>query len=117
MSNENENLEVKNHYIKTIQDFVDVVTIENFDNFLIDFKMFLVEVIKAKAITKMAIEIAGSTEDDRILVEQFHWIEDGKHDNHGVTMESTDGSVRLDLTEIFEKMNHIDIPENKNNTQ
>lgn len=61
------------HKLKTIEDIVEVVNINNLDNFIIDFKNFLSSRIVAKEITKIGvIEIQTAV--------FFHWIDDGKNE-------------------------------------
>lgn len=76
------------HKIKTIQDIVDVVTPENLDNFIIDFKMWLTITLEKKNKKqlhtfklvdreKVKINITLPVE---LVTSGFTWIDDGKHE-------------------------------------
>lgn len=93
----------KEHHFKTIQEIYDAVDENNIDFFLQDFKMFMIECVKAKMLNRIACQVAGEEETGLELTD-FHWIEDGKHINHGAIISSFDGSVKVDLTELFDKI-------------
>lgn len=70
----------KKYDLKTIEDIVKVITFENIDNFLIDFRGFLT----LNMTIKLAQKIVGK-ENVEIKKEHegiFHWIDDGKTDAH-----------------------------------
>lgn len=98
-------MEVKNHYLKTMQDVLEVVDQNNMEFFLEDFRLFITEVVKAKMVNKLAYELSGEKEIP-LELENFHWIEDGKHDNHGTFITATDGknSVTIDVNHISDKI-------------
>lgn len=108
--------EIKTHHLKTIQDIYDVVDENNMDFFLEDFKMFLIECVKAKLFSKAALSVLGITQDETngLTLEEFEWIEDGKHDNHGtiVGLKNENGKTISEIN-ITELANQINIPENE----
>lgn len=108
MNTSNETPEVKNHFLKSIQDIYDVIDEENIEFFLEDFRMFAVDCVKAKMINKLACSMAEEKEVG-LEIEHFHWIEDGKHDNHGCFITESDGknSVTIDVNDTSDKISKL----------
>jgi hypothetical protein len=72
----------------------------NIDFFLVDFKIFMIECVKAKMLNRIACQISGE-EEIGLELRDFHWIEDGKHIDHGTIITSYDGSVKIDVNEVL----------------
>lgn len=66
------------HDIKTLEDILKVVTPENIDNFLTDFRGFLTLNMLVDSTQKIFGEENIFRKDHNI----FHWIDDGKTDAH-----------------------------------
>jgi hypothetical protein len=58
--------------IKTIEDLFRVVTLENHERFLTDFKTMVEIVVNAKEIAKKV----GENENDAINISEYTWIDD-----------------------------------------
>lgn len=67
------------HDLITIQDIVNVITRENLDNFLIDFKNFLEVYIGVNELTS-AVCKAENLPEGKFDVIKMVWIDDQKHD-------------------------------------
>lgn len=73
----------KEYRLVTVADIIDVLTPENIDNFLIDFKSFIKSIPN---LCDLAREIAPELRDKKYseLGEAvFNWIDDGKHEESG----------------------------------
>lgn len=68
------------HDLKTIEEIIDVITPENLENFLIDFRGFL-----TLNLTIASVQDIFGKENVKIEREErkvFHWIDDGKTEAH-----------------------------------
>lgn len=98
----------KEYRLVTIADIIDVLTPENIDNFLIDFKSF---VETAQNLFKLAAlidpELQGKKNSD-IGQAVFNWIDDGKHEaTGGLRITHPETNQEIDLPLDIEKMNKI----------
>lgn len=66
-------MKIKEYKLKTIQDIVKVVDLDNIENFITDFKNYL----SSRIITR---EIAKISDADIQTNDFFNWIDDGKTD-------------------------------------
>ena len=77
----------KRYKIKTIEDITDVITEDNLEYFLKDFKNFLESYLFAKQLINSLEEDEGVKKSEKIA-SSFTWIDDKKHDAkiifHGV---------------------------------
>jgi len=67
------------HDLKTIQDIVDVVSEDNIDNFMVDFRGFLDGFIALQNIGKLVLDEDDVEIDHRVKVGSLIWIDDNEN--------------------------------------
>lgn len=85
------------HELVTVNDFAKVVTPENIDLLVADFKMTLEGHLVMQRLADMAAELMGNIPSP-IQLPMFIWIDDGKHDYNGITLSSPEGAL-IEFTE------------------
>jgi hypothetical protein len=100
--------ESKKYRLVTIGDIIDVLTPENIDNFLIDFKSF---VESAQNLCVLARVIDPSLKDKKysaIGEAVFNWIDDGKHEQTGgIRITDPTTGEQVDFPMDIDKMNEM----------
>lgn len=69
---------MKHHKINTIQDIINIITPENIDSFLIDFRKVLESAIHLKSLGKSICD-AEDIPEWELISEGFLWIDDGEN--------------------------------------
>lgn len=86
-------MKVKEYKISTLKDIVNVVTPENMDNFLIDLRMWFQRVQKDNGKLKLEISFKGISA-QLLDPTSFVWIDDGKHVETKVSLDSTGKEIK-----------------------
>lgn len=73
----------KEYRLVTIADIIDVLTSENIDNFLVDFKSFIETTQNLLHIARVLDPELKDKKNSEIGEPIFNWIDDGKHDQTG----------------------------------
>lgn len=70
----------KRYEIKTMQDVIDCVTLDNIDNFMIDFRTYIESAISIKAIGEAICDAENIDKAfSGLKTDGFTWIDDGEH--------------------------------------
>jgi hypothetical protein len=78
----------KKYEIKTMQDVLNCVTMDNIDNFLVDFRYYIESAIAIQNIGKAICEAENIPKKlSDVTTDGFTWIDDGKH-NISIEMRS-----------------------------
>lgn len=85
------------HELDSVNDFAKVVTAENIDMILTDFRMTLEGHLVMQRLADMSAELMGQ-ESLPIQLPKFIWVDDGKHDYNGITLSSPEGEL-IEFTE------------------
>jgi len=93
--------EPKEYKIETLQDIVNTVTVDNIDDYLADFRGFLLGYMSAKAISDMVYELSDK-KPEPVPINSFKWIDDGKT-NVTISIKPEDSekneSIEIKLTD------------------
>jgi len=74
-------MEEKKYQIKTMQDVFNCVTMDNINNFIIDFRGVIETYIAFRNLSKTIGEVEGLPPGlAEVSSEGYTWIDDGKHD-------------------------------------
>lgn len=83
--------------IETVNDFMQVVTEENLEYLIADFKSTLRTGLEMNKLMSLVASTTGQ-EVEKLSLPCFQWIDDGKHDIVGITISAHDDpSVRLEI--------------------
>jgi hypothetical protein len=85
------------HELVTVNDFAKVVTPQNIDLLVADFRMVLEGHLVMQRLADMSAELMGHASSP-IELPKFTWIDDGKHDYNGITLSSPEGAL-IEFTE------------------
>lgn len=100
--------EPKEYRLVTVADIVDVLTPDNIDNFLIDFKSFVESIQNLCELARMIDPEMKDKKYSEIGQAVFNWIDDGKHEHTGglrITHPETNQEIYLPLD--IDKMNAL----------
>jgi hypothetical protein len=96
------------HRLVKISDIVDVITPDNIDNFLIDFKSFIETTQNLCKIAKTIAPELKDLKNSEIGEAVFNWIDDGKHDQtQGLRITDPETGKTVEFPMDVDTMNNI----------
>lgn len=100
--------EPKEYRLVTVADIVDVLTPENIDNFLIDFKSFVQSIQNLCDLARAIDPEMKGKKYSELGQPVFNWIDDGKHEQKGgLKITHPDTGEEIDIPLDIDAMNRL----------
>lgn len=98
----------KEHRLVTVADIIDVLTPENIDNFMIDFKSFIESVQNLCDIARVIDPSMKNKKYSELGEAVFNWIDDGKHESTGgIKITNLENGEEISMPLDIDRMNAL----------